>query len=121
MSADIQNKWETFARDNAEFYVDTNFMDYPEGERVEKFFNSGQNFTTETLFRVEDMLPDKQLALEIGSGVGRLTLPHAQRFKEVIAVDISPTMLKKLKKNAENANKKNIQTFISDEQLWGDS
>jgi cyclopropane fatty-acyl-phospholipid synthase-like methyltransferase len=50
-------------------------------------------------------------ALEIGCGMGRLTLPHAAHFKEVVAVDISATMLKELNKKAEEEGLCNIQTF----------
>lgn len=47
--------------------------------------------------------------LEFGCGIGRLALPHAQRFREVIAVDICPTMLTRLSEFAERNQLRNIK------------
>lgn len=112
MKVSNNKKWEVFANDNAEYYVDTKILDYPVEERKERFFKSGQKFTSMTLGWVEDLLPDNKRALEIGAGVGRLTLPHANTFAEVIAVDISQTMLEKLNINAQDTHLDGIKTFL---------
>lgn len=112
-----ENKWETFASKDAQSYIDTSLLEVPKEKRKEKFFESGRYFTDKTFAKVENLLPDIERALEIGAGAGRLALPHARLFQEVIAVDIAPTMLKELNENAKNANLKNIQTFLP-EQPW---
>lgn len=114
------NRWETFAKKNAEMYIDTSLSEVPEEKRKEKFFKNGQYFTDRTFDKVERRLPDKDRALEIGAGVGRLSLPHARLFKEVMAVDIAPTMLERLNTNAKKANLENIQTFLP-EQSWDEA
>jgi len=112
-----RDTWESYANIDAEYYVDFELPNYPSGDRIETFFRRGRDFTAKTLDRVEELLPDKDRALEIGPGVGRLTIPHARVFKEVVAVDISPTMLKNLRKNAKEENLNNIRTFLP-EQDW---
>ncbi len=110
MSSD---KWENFARESAEYYVDTSYASNGNGK--EHFFEGGENFTQATLSRAKKYLPDWERALEIGAGVGRLTLPHAKVFNEVIAVDAAPTMLSNLKENAVNRGVQNIQTYLPSE------
>lgn len=62
--------------------------------------------------------PEVSLAsvLDFGCGVGRLTLPLAQRAKNVTACDIAPTMLGHARRNAEEAALHNIR-YVSSEQL----
>ena len=112
------NKWDDFAKKNPEYYILTRDVDYStrEGKRI--FFESGKKFTNKTLKNVSPLLPDKERALEIGCGIGRLTLPHSNYFDEVIAVDIAPTMLAKLKENAAKFGHENIKTYISSERWW---
>ena len=112
------NRWDDFAKKNPEYYILTKDVDYStkEGKRI--FFKSGKEFTNKTLEKVSHLLPDKKRALEIGCGIGRLTLPHANHFDEVIAVDIAPTMLTKLQENAAKFGHENIQTYVSSEQWW---
>lgn len=104
-----ETQWEQFARENAEYYIDVTFQ----GDR-EKFFSSGRAFVKESLKEVLPRLDDTGRALEIGCGVGRLTLPHAQQFDKVIAVDVSPTMLEKLEEHAEQLGVDNIRTCLPD-------
>lgn len=47
-------------------------------------------------------------AIDFGCGVGRLTLPLADRFRSVVGVDISPHMLAETMRNATNLCKSNI-------------
>jgi SAM-dependent methyltransferase len=109
------NYWEGFARRNAEYYVltlDGVAYDTPEG--MEYFFGTGRE-------QVEAILADSapwrgarvEVALEIGCGVGRLTLPMSRRFGNVLAVDIAPTMLEKLERHATRAGVGNVRTFVT--------
>lgn len=107
----MKNRWEKFAQENAEYFIDTTHQD----EGLAQFFKSGQDFTAKTLDRVEGLLPDYERALEIGSGIGRLTLSHARKFDEVLAVDVAPTMLQKLKQHANNKGIGNVKTFLPGE------
>lgn len=108
----MKNRWEKFAQENAEYFIDTT---HQEDEDLAQFFKSGQDFTAKTLDRVEGLLPDYERALEIGSGIGRLTLSHARKFDEVLAVDVAPTMLQKLKQHANNKGIGNVKTFLPGE------
>lgn len=111
----MTTKWERFAVENAEYYIIPENTDYSTTEGKKRFFNSGEEFTKQTLEAVLPLLTGKERALEIGSGVGRLTLPHSKFFGEIIAVDISPTMLAKLDQNARKFGQDNIKTFLPNE------
>ena len=65
-----------------------------DGEAVDRFFASGRDTTAWMLDQVAGELPGRDLALEIGCGIGRLLIPMARRFSRVIGVDVAPTMLK---------------------------
>ncbi|HLR24622.1 MAG TPA: class I SAM-dependent methyltransferase [Fodinibius sp.] len=104
------NIWEAFAQEDAEYYIDTT---YQEDQRA--FFKSGRFFAKQTMNNALPCLKQTKRALEIGCGVGRLTFPHADVFEEVVAVDIAPTMLQKLKENASKFDYSNIQPFLADE------
>ncbi len=63
---------------------------------VDEFFESGEVQIASSLGRFEQLggtLPDRELALDFGCGVGRLTQPLARRFDRVVGIDISPTMV----------------------------
>lgn len=56
-------------------------------------------------------------ALDHGSGVGRLTLPLAAAFTDVVALDVSPDMLAEAANNAAAANLSNIAFGGADDAL----
>jgi 2-polyprenyl-3-methyl-5-hydroxy-6-metoxy-1,4-benzoquinol methylase len=58
-------------------------------------------------------------ALDFGCGVGRLLFPLARRSDLAIGVDISPTMLRECRQNADAAGLKNIDLVTSDPTLSG--
>ncbi|MHC4416680.1 MAG: class I SAM-dependent methyltransferase [Planctomycetota bacterium] len=60
-------------------------------------------------------LPGRDLAIEIGCGVGRLLIPMAERFSRVIGVDIAPTMLQKLGAHCERFGIANAEARLIDE------
>ena len=111
------NKWDKFANEDAEYYIlSYKDVDYSTEEGQKFFYSSGQEDTELFLSRSGPYLTSKKAALEIGCGIGRLTLPHARIFGQISAVDVSPTMISKLKANAEKAGLSNIQGFLSDEK-----
>ena len=57
---------------------------------------SGEDQIARELSRFGELggvLPDRALAVDFGSGVGRLSQPLASRFDRVVGIDISPTMV----------------------------
>jgi SAM-dependent methyltransferases related to tRNA (uracil-5-)-methyltransferase len=56
-------------------------------------------------------------ALDFGSGVGRLTIPLAQRFKKVVGVEISEAMIAEAQRNCEGFGVSNVDFVKSDDQL----
>lgn len=112
----MRNAWDDFAEQNAEYYILTEDTDYLTEEGRKHFFKTGKEFTAETLDNVLQLLPSREKCLEIGCGIGRLTIPHSHIFKEVIAVDLSSVMLDKLNRNAIEFEKENIITFLPAEE-----
>jgi SAM-dependent methyltransferase len=115
-----ENRWETLAQENAEYYIytapDVDFTT-PEGRSF--FLRSGREDAEQMLAEAAPYLNGRTRALEIGCGVGRLTIPMAHRFAEVAGVDIAPTMIHKLKANAAEADLDNVRGFLPDEPWDG--
>jgi cyclopropane fatty-acyl-phospholipid synthase-like methyltransferase len=108
----MKNKWEEFAQQNAEYYILTENIDYKTEAGQNKFYESGYEFTKQNIKKVSQYLHERKRALEIGCGIGRLTLPHSKEFDELVAIDVSPTMLLKLNENAHRKGITNIKTFL---------
>jgi SAM-dependent methyltransferase len=111
-------RWERFAREDAEYYVLTGIGRAPDSEARRAFFASGEAEAERILARCAPHLDGRELAIEIGCGVGRVALPVARRFRRVIGVDVSPTMLRKLEENAGGAEGL-IEPMLADEP-WDD-
>jgi len=108
--------WEDFANNDAEYYILTD-NPYPSNTKEGKayFFKSGEDFSSKILSDVENKIDFNGTVCEIGCGVGRLLIPHAKLFNKGVGVDISQTMLDKLKDNAKDMNINNITTYLSSE------
>jgi SAM-dependent methyltransferase len=86
----MRRYWDERARRNAAWYVDTS-LDY-DAVDLDRFFATGRTIAAHAL----DGSPDpvgSGLAVEIGCGLGRVTIALADRFERVIGVDISQEML----------------------------
>jgi SAM-dependent methyltransferase len=105
------NRWETFAREDAEFYIATDGKQ----QAPHEFFESGRAGAAWILDQVAGELPGRDLAVEIGCGVGRLLIPMAEHFSKVIGVDVAPTMLEKLGANCERFGVGNAEGMLADE------
>ena len=107
------SKWEQFAREDAEFFILTTVDDdRREGEsREDAFFRTGEAAVQGILERAQPYLSQRGTAVEIGCGVGRLSLAMAAHFESVRAVDVSPSMLEKLQVFATERNRLNVQGF----------
>ena len=114
------NTWDKFANEDAEYYIlSDKTIDYSTEEGQQFFYSSGRELTETLLARAAPYLTSRKAALEIGCGIGRLSLPHARSFEKISAVDVSPTMLEKLKANAVRNGLTNVSGFLPHEK-WDD-
>lgn len=103
------DKWESFAKKDAEFYIYSVDVDYSTEEGQKYFFESGRTDVAKFLAEAGDLIGKWGTALEIGCGTGRLALAMAEKFEEVVGVDIAPTMIHKLQENAEKFAATNVR------------
>jgi len=88
LMSEAEQHWERFAREDPEFYI--------AGQRskwtAEAFYANG----AEILAQYEDWIAPRgtERAIEIGSGLGRITVHLAPRFTHVHACDISSEMVR---------------------------
>lgn len=119
VSTSRQNRWDEFAQKDAEFYIYTERgVDFtsPSGQAL--FHKSGRDEVARILRESEGHVNSFGRAIEIGCGVGRLAMPMAERFDDVIGVDISPTMLAKLHENCRVDGISNVRGFLTDHDWY---
>lgn len=109
----MTNRWETLAREDAEFYI---WTDLAKGD---DFFASGERDVERILSFARPFICASNAALEIGCGVGRLTIPMSRSFDRIIAVDIAPTMLTKLSANCQARNIEHVTPMLAGD-AWHD-
>jgi SAM-dependent methyltransferase len=110
-------EWDRFGEIDPQRYICTEMPpNLSEEGRRHWFFESGRRETELTLARVEHLLQGWDTAVEIGSGIGRLTIPHAMRFREVRAVDVSDVMLQQLDRNVSSAGLSNVTSYRPSER-----
>lgn len=83
------------------------------------FFDSGVERIQSRLALAERLFgpSGRKRALDFGCGVGRLVIPLAQGFDEVIGVDVSPAMLAECARNLSERNLHNVDLVQSDDTL----
>lgn len=118
---DTDRQWERWGREDPYFAVlsEPRFKAGSIDHFREDFFASGRTFVTDLLCRYEEAfgtLPRHDV-LDHGCGVGRLTLPLAERFDRVVALDVSPAMLAEAKANADRRHLSNIRLELADDRL----
>lgn len=93
-AARMRTWWESAAQRNAAWYVDTSLSyDAPD---MERFWQTGELTVAEALDDAPAQPPGRALAVEIGSGLGRICRALSRRgFDEVVGIDISPTMVRR--------------------------
>lgn len=113
--------WARWGRDDPYFGVlaEDRFSAARIGDSRDAFFASGRATVAGLL-----ALADRQFgpvargrALDHGCGVGRLTLPLAAAFAEVVALDVAPAMLDEARANAAAAGVANIAFAPADDAL----
>ncbi|MGH2785982.1 MAG: class I SAM-dependent methyltransferase [Actinomycetota bacterium] len=89
----MRTYWDEAARTNATWYVDTSLsFDAPD---LERFFETGRTVAKAAIEEASVQPAGRALAVEIGSGLGRICKALAERFDRVIGLDISPEMVKR--------------------------
>lgn len=85
----------------------------------EEFWRTGRDQVTERLASAERHFGafPRRRALDFGCGVGRLSLPLAAHFGEVVGLDIAPAMLAEAARNAQEAGLANLRWLLSDDAL----
>src|SRR3954470_5438908 len=88
--------WELFGRRDPLFGVLSDPAKQNGRWDLDEFFNSGRAHVAK-LFRIlaeHDVSFSAGRALDFGCGVGRLTLPIAERFERTVGVDVAPSMVR---------------------------
>lgn len=113
--------WERFGREDPYFAVlaDRKFSGSSIDEYRDAFFASGAASARRILRDYEAHFGGipRERALDHGCGVGRLTLPFAAEFSEVLGLDVSPSMIAEARVNAERAGTTNLHFALADDTL----
>jgi len=99
----MQRYWEERAGLNAAWYVDTT-VDWEKPD-MEGFFATGRRIVAEALDEAPPAVRPprrRELAVEIGSGLGRVCAALAERFERVIGLDVAPGMVSRAAELVDN-------------------
>ena len=111
--------WEKYGEDDP-YYAVASFDKFKsenlDDRNLDDFFDTGRAYVEEVWSEIEkhfepDFKPAK--AIDFGCVVGRLTIPLSEKCGQITGVDISSTMVKEARKNAESNNFENVE-FIQD-------
>lgn len=115
--------WEEWGKRDPYFGVITNpkFRRYNlSAEAKAEFFESGRHHI-EHFFQVirhhVDPAFQPKRAMDFGCGVGRISIPLSAKVAEVVAVDVSPSMLQEAQRNAVEMGLNNMVCLPSDDAL----
>jgi 2-polyprenyl-3-methyl-5-hydroxy-6-metoxy-1,4-benzoquinol methylase len=119
--ADSDAAWKTWGERDPYFGVltDDKFRADAIDSHVDEFFQSGEEYIADRLARAEAYFGPvpRRRALDFGCGVGRLAIPLASRFEEVVGLDISTAMLAESTRNAQARGIANAAFVLSDDTL----
>ena len=91
---EMQDGWNARAARNPFFYVESTYWN----GNIDDFFERGEETARLLIDRFRRTYgPGKELALDLGCGLGRFSRALARRFSRVIAVDISDEMISSAK------------------------
>jgi SAM-dependent methyltransferase len=92
-TAGMRQYWDERAIENAAWYVDTTLsFDDPD---MAQFLADGARIVRDALDGAPAAPQRTEVAVEIGSGLGRVVRSLAERFDRVIGIDISPEMVER--------------------------
>lgn len=115
--------WEAFGRQAPYYGVFSKPRYLPrtlEGAPREEFFRTGEMHAEHVFSVIRETLDTEfapRRALDFGCGVARVTIPFARRAREVVGLDVSPSMLAEARKNCEDAGLANVTFLQSDDRL----
>ena len=119
--SDSDADWRKWGERDAYFGVltDKRFRRASLDEHRAAFFQTGEIYVTDRLNRIERALGPiaRGRALDFGAGVGRIAIPLAAVFDEVVGLDIAPAMLAEATANSEAAHLTNTRFLLSDDEL----
>lgn len=116
---DTDKDWRTWGETDPYYGV----VSAPEFRReqvdVDYFFLTGEAYILERLARLERMLGviRRRRALDFGCGVGRVALPLAAQFDEVVGLDVAPAMLEEGERLRLGRGTGNVHFRLSDDGL----
>jgi SAM-dependent methyltransferase len=89
------------------------------GKFRDEFFRTGEEYVAKTLSLLEARYGQigKGRCLDLGCGVGRVTLPLARQFAEVVGLDVSNSMLAEAQRNLRFFGVTNTTLGRSDDLL----
>ncbi len=92
-SAVMREFWDAKARENATYYI-SSYRPYDAQDDAE-FWAWGETLTARLLEESGLSFTGRERVLDIGCGIGRMTVPLARRFREVVGVDVSREMVRR--------------------------
>ena len=112
--------WEQWGRTNPYYGVlsDDRFRGKSLSENVyDDFFKSGEEYISAVIQTASGLCDDfsPRRVLDFGCGVGRLLVPLAERFDQIVGVDVSPSMLAEAQKNVARFDGRVILAQSDDE------
>lgn len=119
--ADSDEDWRSWGETEPYFGVlaDERFQMASLAENRDAFFTLGRLTVEERLATAERHFGPfgRHRALDFGCGVGRLSIPLAAHFGEVLGLDIAPAMLAEARANADLMAVGNLDLALSDDAL----
>ena len=119
MSSD--NAWRRWGETDPYYGVlaDARFRRDAIADHKDAFWSSGDVYLREQLHCAELHCGAvvRGRALDFGCGVGRLSIPMARQFEEVVALDVAPAMIEEARRNAVEAGVANLDIQMSDDML----
>ena len=109
-SRHMRDFWDARAREDALYFVD-NRRGY-RSEELDGFWEDGERDLDRMLEVLELRVQPSDIVLDIGCGVGRLTRVLARRAASVYALDVSPEMIERARR--ENAALANVEWIAGD-------
>ena len=112
VASTMRADWDERARKNARYYVATGQEEWSDKE----FFDSGRDWIQSEIHPFLEVIsggapPRRLRVLEIGCGVGRMTLGLSELFGSVDAVDISREMITRAEKSL--GRRENIRFHVN--------
>jgi ubiquinone/menaquinone biosynthesis C-methylase UbiE len=101
--------WDARAKENAAWYVDTS-LSYDDPDMVQ-FWETGKTIVREALVDAPVQPERRELAVEIGSGLGRICLALRDHFDRVVGLDISASMVEQARQHVTASG---VEFHVSD-------